>query len=372
MPIDLTGSAKMTGKIKIGILDDYADFARKQFARLDNNKYEIQVYQDTLPPYNGASTSQDSKLQLVQRLQPFDVLCLMRERTPLPKDLIDRLPNLKLILTTGLRNASIDLDAAREHKIRVAGAPGIPKPPLALWKGPDSTTQHAVALILALARNLAADDAGLRHGSWQTVVASGLNGKTFGCVGLGRLGVAVSKILSSAFGMKIVAWSSGLTQEAADGKARAVGLPEYGPDDGKTFKVITKEELFQTADFISLHYVLSARSRGIVSAKELGLMKPTAFLINTARSALVVEKDLLTVLKAGKIRGAAIDVYESEPLPLDSEWRTFDWGSRESSRVLLSPHMGFVEEDNLASWYDELVDNVQNWEAGRELNNGMS
>jgi phosphoglycerate dehydrogenase-like enzyme len=227
-------------------------------------------------------------------------------------------------------------------------------------------------MILALARNIAADDAHVKAGRWQTMVTTGLTGKTFGCVGFGRLGAAVSTIMSAAFGMKIVAWSASLTQESADTKCRGAGLVPQGPDGEARFKVVSKEELFRSADVVSLHYVLSARSRGIVGAHELAAMKPTAMLVNTARSGLVEEQALLSTLRAGRIRGAAIDVYEQEPLPVDSEWRNFPWGEGKSGRVLLTPHMGFVEEETLASWYDELVVNLENWVVGRELNDRIA
>lgn len=232
-------------------------------------------------------------------------------------------------------------------------------------KGPDSTTQHAVALILGVARNIAQDDAVVKAGGWETVLATGLSGKTFATLGLGRLGTNVAKIMSQAFGMKIVAWSSSLTQEGADEKAKSAGLPVEDEDGEKTFKVVSKDELFKTADILSVHYVLSARSRGIVGASDLALLKPSAFLINTSRGPLVDDDALYEILKAKKIRGAALDVFELEPLPVDSRWRTTEWGNR----VLLSPHMGYVEEETMANWYEEQVEIVEKWVNGEELGN---
>lgn len=288
----------------------------------------------------------------------------MRERTPFPKDLIARLPNLKLLLTTGLRNASLDLHALKERNIPVAGA--VDSGP-ARSVGTDSTTQHCVVLILAAARNIAPDDASVKSGGWQTSYAAGLSGKVFGTVGLGRLGVSVAKIMNIAFGMKVVAWSSNLTQEAADEKAKSAGLPVEDANGRKTFKVMSKEELFKTADVVSIHLVLSERSKGIISAKDLELMKSTAIFVNTSRGPLVVEEDLLSVLEKGLIRGAALDVFNLEPLPLDSKWRTTKWGEDGRSQVLLTPHMGYVEKGTLDAWYQQQVENIERWEKGEAL-----
>lgn len=294
----------------------------------------------------------------------------MRERTPFPKDLIARLPNLKLLLTTGLRNNSLDLAAFRDRAIPVAGTAGTADKPTNM--GTNSTTEHCVALILALARNLAADDLAVKSGLWQTTTATGMAGKTLGVLGLGRLGVSTAKIMRLAFGMRVVAWSTNLTQEAADEKARAEGLPVEGPDGEKTFKVVSREELFASADVLSVHLVLSDRSRGMVGGDDLERMKKTAFLVNTSRGPLVNEKDLLDVLNKGAIRGCALDVHDIEPLPVDSVWRTTEWGRDGRSRVLLSPHMGYVEEESLSAWYAQQVDNIKRWQAGDVLVNKLA
>jgi len=289
----------------------------------------------------------------------------MRERTPFPAELISRLPNLKLLLTTGNRNLGLDLPAFKERGIPVAGAVDRAH---AGSVGSVSTTEHCVAMILAAARNIAQDDLSVKTGGWQTVPAMNLKGKTLGTLGLGRLGLAVAKIMKVAFGMKIISWSTNLTQEAADQKAKDAGLAVEDADTGeKTFKVVSKEELFSTADIVSVHLVLSDRSRGSVAAKDLALMKPSAIFVNTSRGPLVVEEDLLEVLEKGKIRAAAIDVFNLEPLPLDSRWRTTKWGQDGRSRVLLTPHMGYVEYDTLDSWYDQQVENLLRWEKGEEL-----
>jgi phosphoglycerate dehydrogenase-like enzyme len=288
----------------------------------------------------------------------------MRERTPFPADLITKLRNLKLLLTTGVRNASLDLNACRERGIPVAGSSDNARGTNA---GTDSTTQHCVAMILAAARNIVQNDISVKSGGWQTGYAIGLNNAVFGTVGLGRLGLTVSKIMREAFGMKIIAWSTNLTQEAADEKAKSVGLPVEDANGERTFRVVRREELFSTSDIVSLHLVLSERSRGTINAKDLALMKKSALFINTSRGPLVVEKDLLAALKAGQIRGAALDVFELEPLPLDSEWRTVKWGHDGRSQVLLTPHMGYVEVATLNSWYQQQVENIKRWRAGDAL-----
>jgi lactate dehydrogenase-like 2-hydroxyacid dehydrogenase len=342
--------------IKVAVLDDYQDIAAPHFEQL-KPIFDITVFRDTLLPYNHPATPENVKQELVERLKPFTVISAMRERTPFPAALMEKLPNLKLLLSTGGRNLSIDLEAAKKHKIHVTGAPGKGRTDAPLSsktkRGPDSTTQHAVALILGIARNIASDDKVVKDGGWQTELATGLSGKTFGTVGLGRLGVNVAKIMYSAFGMRIIAWSSSLTQETADQKAKEAGFP-VETDGEKTFKVVGKEELFKEADVVSIHYVLSDRSRGLVGAKELALMKKSALFVNTSRGPIVDEDSLLAVLKESKIRGAAIDVFNLEPLPKDSQWRDPKWGTEGRSHVLLSPHMGYVEEETMNNWVSVL------------------
>ncbi|KAK3987083.1 hypothetical protein QBC44DRAFT_295926 [Cladorrhinum sp. PSN332] len=354
----------MAAPTKIAVLDDYQGISEPKFKSLDASKYEVSFFKDTLPPYNHPDTTQDVKDKLVARLEPFTIISTMRERTPFPRELISRLPNLKLLLTTGNRNLGLDLEAFKERGIPVVGAVDRAH---AGSVGSISTTEHCVAMILAAARNIAQDDLSVKTGGWQTVPAVCLRGKIFGTVGLGRLGIAVAKIMHLAFGMKITAWSSNLTQEAADEKAVAAGFPVVGEDGEKTFKVVSKEELFSTADVVSIHLVLGERSRGSIGATDLGLMKKSAIFVNTSRGPLVVEKDLLEALEQGKIRAAALDVFEREPLPLDSRWRTTKWGEDGRSRVLLTPHMGYVEEATLDAWYSQQVENVLGWEKGETL-----
>lgn len=284
----------------------------------------------------------------------------MRERTPIPGDLVSRLPNLKLLLTTGPRNASLDVKSLLGRGIPVAGTVGEKR-------SPDSTTTHTVALILGLARNLAHDDKVMKAGGWQTQVNTGLSGKTFGTVGLGRLGAATARIMNLAFGMKVIAWSPNLTQDTADERAKAMGLSVEDGNGEKTFKAVSREELYSQADVVSIHIVLSDRSKGLVNKEDLSRMKKSALFINTSRGPIVNEKDLLDAGKNGTIRGIAMDVYNIEPLPKDSEWRTAKWGEDGLSNLLLTPHMGYVEGEPLSDWYEQQVENIQRWAKGEEL-----
>ncbi|CEI64507.1 hypothetical protein FVEN_g12002 [Fusarium venenatum] len=356
---------------KVAILDDYQGIADSFFAKLDSSKYQVVSLKDTVLPYNHPDNTQEGKDALVERLKPYEVICTMRERTPFPAELIERLPSLKLLLTTAFRNRSLDMDALKARGIPVAGT--VVKPQSGKKTGGvSSTVQHCITLILALARGIARDDAAMKEGLWQTGLAADLSGKTLGVLGLGRLGSAVAKILHVAFGMRIIAWSTNLTQEAADEKAREVGLAVEDEDGEKTFKVVSRDELFSDADVVSVHLVLSDRSRGIINSQDLAKMKPTSLFVNTSRGPLVVEKDLLDHLKAGRIRGAAVDVFDLEPLPKDSEWRSKNWGHDESSQVLITPHMGYVEGDTMKSWYEQQVENIERWAANEPLENVMS
>lgn len=280
----------------------------------------------------------------------------MRERTPFPRTLISRLPNLKLLLTTGVRNAGLDLPAFKDHGVPVAGTKG----------GGQSTQQHCVAMILAVARNLIADDLSVKTGGWQTGITLPLAGRKFGALGLGRLGVAVGRIMHVAFGMEVISWSPNLTQAKADEQARAIGLPEG------TFKAVTREELFSESDVLSVHVVLSDRSRGMVTANDLSLLKSDALFVNTSRGPIVVDEDLLDILNKGKIRAAALDVFELEPLPSDSPWRTTKWGEGGRSQVLLTPHTGYAEKETLTNWYQEQIENIVRWQKGEALANVMA
>jgi phosphoglycerate dehydrogenase-like enzyme len=265
---------------------------------------------------------------VVARLEPFDVVCVMRERTPMTRAVILRLPWLRLIASTAPRNASIDLEAAGERGIKVVHTGYFSSPTIELtW-----------ALILASARSLVAEAASLRAGGWQHHVGDDLTGKTLGVLGLGNIGGAVAKI-GTAFGMKVIAWSQNLTAERAAAAAAAL---------------VTKEDLFRQADFLTIHLVLSDRTRGLIGAKELALMKPTARLVNTSRGPIVVEADLIATLRNGKIAGAALDVFDHEPLPPDHPYRSLP-------NLLATPHIGYVSHDLYTRFYQDTVDNIRQW-----------
>jgi len=354
----------------LAILDDYAGVAEQQFKDIPG--LDVAVFPKTLNPKKPADLE-----QLVQRLEKFSVISTMRERTPMPKSLLTQLPNLKLLLTTGVRNASIDLEYCKQQGVIVAGTNAVraksydkdghpihdddsttaPPPP-----GYDSTTQHAWSLLLSLASRIPIDNSRLRQdpSAWQSGFSVPLGGRTLGVVGLGKLGTSFCRIASAGFGMNIIAWSENITQEKADAAAEKAGLAKG------TFKAVSKEELFTQADVISLHYVLSDRSRGIVGEKELSWMKKTAMLVNSSRGPLIDEQALLKCLNEGQIRGVALDVFWEEPLPADSEWRTTAWGQDGRSMVVLSPHMGYVNEATMQTWYGEQADDVRRWIQGDE------
>jgi phosphoglycerate dehydrogenase-like enzyme len=265
---------------------------------------------------------------VVARLAPFEVICIMRERTPLPRGILERLPRLKLIASTAVRNASIDLQAARERGIAVANT------------GYDSTPtiEMTWALILASARHVAAENASLRSGGWQRRIGNDLKGKTLGVLGLGNIGGEVARI-GHAFGMRVIAWSENLTAE----KATAAGA-----------ELVRKEELFRQSDVLTIHLVLGRRSRGLVGAAELALMKPAAWLVNTSRGPIVDEGALIASLRERRIGGAAVDVFDIEPLPADHPYRSVD-------NMLATPHIGYASENLYRTFYGDTVKNILVW-----------
>ncbi|OKL60978.1 hypothetical protein UA08_03294 [Talaromyces atroroseus] len=343
--------------VQVAVLDDYQGIATPKFAHLvDQGKISVTYFPNTLNVRNA-----DEREAQIKRLQPFEILSTMRERSLFNADILGSLPNLKVLLTTGARNFAIDHEFAATKGIVVAGTQRTSE----AANGPDPTTQQTWALILGLAKHIAREDNALKTDKsyWQGQdLAISLPGKTLGLLGLGRLGQASAKIAILAFGMKVVAWSSSLTQEKADAAAAEIGLPA-----GSIRVAASKLDLLREADVVSLHYVLSERSRGLVGKEELAAMKPSALLINTSRGPLVDEAALFETLKAGKIRGAAIDVFDIEPLPADSPWRTTEWGKNGRSEVLLSPHMGYAVEDYIGSLYDQVVENLERHLAGQEL-----
>jgi phosphoglycerate dehydrogenase-like enzyme len=310
-------------RFRIAVLDDYQNVALSlaDWSALDE-RATVTVFNDHLWDSDG----------VVERLQPFDIVCVMRERTPMTRAIIERLPKLRLIASTAMRNASIDLKAAEERGVDVVHTGYTSTPTIELtW-----------ALILASARNLVGENTSLRRGGWQQSVGDDMTGRTLGALGLGNVGSAVAKI-GNAFGMKVIAWSQNLTTE----RAAEVGVT-----------LVSKDALFQDADVVSIHLVLSGRTRGLVGAAELALMKPTARLINTSRGPIVVEADLVAALKDKTIAGAAIDVFDQEPLPLDHPLRALP-------NLLATPHIGYVSRGLYERFYQDTVANISQWLDGQ-------
>ncbi|MDM0111845.1 D-2-hydroxyacid dehydrogenase family protein [Variovorax sp. J22R133] len=305
--------------LRIAVLDDYQDVALRMadWSRV-MERAEVTVFNDHVADLE----------QLAMRLAPFDALCVMRERTPMSRALIERLPRLKLIASTAPRNASIDLEAAREHGVSVVHT-GYTSTP---------TVELTWALILAGARHLVQEAQSVRQGGWQTGVGEDMAGRTLGLLGLGNVGARVAAV-GLAFGMNVIAWSQNLTDE----KAAAVGV-----------KRVSREELFRESDVLSIHLVLSGRTRGLVGAGELGLMKPTARLVNTSRGPIVEEAALIDALRERRLAGAAIDVYDQEPLAATHAYRSLD-------NLLATPHIGYVSQNLYRTFYADTVQNLLAW-----------
>ncbi|WP_163997543.1 D-2-hydroxyacid dehydrogenase family protein [Pyxidicoccus caerfyrddinensis] len=308
--------------MNIAILDDYQGVALglADWARLPAGS-GLHVFERHLA----------DREALVKALQPFDVIVLMRERTPFPAALLERLPKLRLLVTTGGRNAAIDLEACRARGIPVCGTGNVGAP----------TAELAWGLILALVKRIPTEDRALRAGTWQTGLTEGLAGKRLGLLGLGKLGGQMARV-GAAFGMEVVAWSQNLT----DARAAEVGA-----------RRVEKQELFSTSDVVSLHLVLGERTRGIVGAAELGAMKRTAWLVNTARAGLVDEAALLSVLSQQRIAGAGLDVFSVEPLPAGHPLLALP-------NVVLTPHLGYVTRENYAVFYRDALEDILAWHAG--------
>jgi phosphoglycerate dehydrogenase-like enzyme len=304
---------------RIAVLDDYQNVAltMADWSVLDG-RASVTVFNDHLAEPDA----------VVARLQPFDIVCVMRERTPLTRAIIERLPRLKLIASTGPRNASIDVRAAAERGIAVAHTGYEAR----------STIEMTWALILASVRQVASENAHLRAGGWQLTVGDRLHGKTLGVLGLGNIGAEVARI-GLAFGMNVIAWSQNLTAD----RAQACGA-----------RLVSRVELFRSADSLTIHLVLSQRTKGLVGAAELRAMKPTAWLINTSRGPIVHEPALIEALRERRIAGAALDVFDTEPLPADHPFRSLD-------NVLATPHLGFVERELYQRFYGDTVKNIVQW-----------
>jgi phosphoglycerate dehydrogenase-like enzyme len=310
--------------MRIAVLDDYQNVARglADWTRIPGA--ELTTFQDHL-------SDQDA---LVHRLGPFDVLMVIRERTPLPAALIDRLPNLKLIVTAARRNASIDIEACQRRGIAVCGTAASGAP----------VVEVAWAFVLNHMRHVAREDRALRNGQWQTTLGRSLDGATLGVVGLGKLGTRMTQ-LGTAFGMKPVCWSPNLTEV----RAAAAGA-----------KLVSKDELFATSDIVTLHLVLGGSTRHVVGAEELARMKRTALLVNTSRGPLVDENALVHALRTEMIGGAALDVFDIEPLPLDHPFISLP-------NTQLTPHLGYVTEQNYRAYFADAVEDIEAWLAGRSI-----
>lgn len=313
-------------RLRCAILDDYinltleiADWSKVQ------DRVDITVFNQ---PFASTEAAADA-------LKDFEIVCAMRERTPFPRALFAALPKLKLLITSGMRNAAIDMEAAKDHGVVLCGTQ---------WAR-DPTAPLTMGLILELTRNIGRENARMHAGEpLQKFVGIEIEGKTLGVVGLGKLGTKVAR-LAQAFGMNVIAWSPNLTPERC--KEAGVGYA-------------TKEELFSTADIITVHVVLGPRSRGLVGADDLARMKPTAYLVNTARGPIVDEMALLKTLQERKIAGAAIDVFSVEPLPVDHPFRKLD-------NIVLTPHLGYVTAESFRNHYSQMVEGIDAWFKGEIL-----
>jgi phosphoglycerate dehydrogenase-like enzyme len=310
-------------RLRCAILDDYLNLALSvaDWSEL-SDRVDVTVFNQ---PFSSSEAAAGA-------LKDFEIICAMRERTPFPRALFAALPKLKLLITSGMRNAAIDMEAAKDHKVVLCGTQ---------WSR-DPTAPLAMGLILELTRNIGRENARMHAGEpLQKYVGMEIEGRTLGVLGLGKLGGKVSK-LAQAFGMNVIAWSPNLTAE----RCKEVGV-----------SYATKEELFSTADIVTVHMVLSERSRGLVGAADLARMKPTAYLVNTARGPIVDEGALIDALRAGKIAGAAVDVFAVEPLPVDHPFRKID-------NLVLTPHLGYVTGDSFRNHYQQMLEGIEAWFMG--------
>lgn len=318
---------EMTGhQVRVAVLDDYQDVALSMADWSGvKRRAKVHVFTDHL----------EEPQPLVERLAGYDVVVLMRERTPFPGEVIRALPNLQLIVTTGPRNASIDVAAAHEQGIAVSGTGSLGSAPAELtW-----------ALVLGLSRHLVEEVDNVRSGGWQTTVGRDLAGRTLGIIGLGRIGTQVA-VVGRAFGMTVLAWSHNLTaQRAAQIDATAVPL----------------DELLGSSDVVTVHQVLSDRTKGLIGARELGLMKHGALLVNTSRAAVVDTQALIAALEAGTLGGAALDVFDEEPLRVDDPLRT-------TTGLLLTPHIGYVTEAVYRRFFGDVVADIEAFLDGNPIN----
>ena len=308
------------------ILDDYQNvaLALADWSKV-NGDVEIKVFNEHL----------GSQHKVIAALKGFAVVCAMRERTAFPRAVIEALPDLKLLITTGMRNAAIDLEAAKANNVVVCGTPAFG----------NATAALAVGLMLELTRHIGYENALLKADAlWQTTIGLDLEGMTLALLGLGKLGARVAAI-GKAFGMNVIAWSQNLTPE----RCQEVGVA-----------YVSRDELFRRADFLSIHLQLSPRTRGLIGARELGLMKPSAYLINTSRGPIVREAALIAALREKRIAGAGLDVFDVEPLPLDHPLRKLD-------NVVLTPHLGYVVEQNYRAFFAGMVEDIRAYLDGQPV-----
>jgi phosphoglycerate dehydrogenase-like enzyme len=313
-------------RFRCAILDDYQDVALQvtDWSKVAGD-LDIKVFNEHLGGHDN----------VVRALQGFAIVCAMRERTAFPRAVIENLPDLKLLITTGMRNAAIDVAAARERHVAVCGTPALGNP----------TAGVAIGLMLELTRRIGYENARMKAGvPWQSTLGLDLDGLTLGVLGLGKLGTRTARI-ARAFGMKVIAWSQNLTPE----KCKEAGV-DYA----------SKDDLFRQSDIVTIHLVLSQRTRGLVGAKELGLMQPTAYIINTSRGPLIDEAALLAVLRNKKIAGAGLDVFDVEPLPTDHALRKLD-------NVVLTPHLGYVAIQNYRAYFAGVVDDIRAFLDGKPV-----
>lgn len=302
--------------MRLAILDDYQQVALTMGDwGAVSKRAEIVVFSDHLHDEDAVA----------ERLADFEIICAMRERTPFPRTLLEKLPKLKLLVSSGLRNLAIDVACAKQRGVVVCGTTSVGRP----------TAELAWGLILGLARSIPMEDRGVRAGGWQRTLGVGLDGKTLGIAGLGNLGGRMAEI-GQVFGMKVIAWSQNLTEE----RCREVGVT-----------LVSKEALMRDSDVLTIHLVLSDRSRGLFGADDLALMKPTAYLVNTSRGPIIDEDALVTLLENKGIAGAGIDVFSVEPLPQDHPFRRLE-------NMITTPHLGYVEENNYRSYFIGYIDAV--------------
>jgi phosphoglycerate dehydrogenase-like enzyme len=313
-------------RLRCAILDDYLDLTLQlaEWSKIQD-RVDVTVFDQPFASPEAAAGA----------LRDFEIICAMRERTPFPRPLFEALPKLKLLITSGMRNAAIDLEAAKDHQVVLCGTQ---------W-GRDPTATLTMGLILELTRHIGRENARMHAGEpLQKFIGLEIEGRTLGVVGLGKLGAKVSG-LAKAFGMNVIAWSPNLTRE----RCREVGVG-----------YATKKELFAAADIVTVHMVLSQRSRGLVGQADLARMKPESYLVNTARGPIVDEAALLEALQQRRIAGAAIDVFSVEPLPVDHPFRKLD-------NIVLTPHLGYVTEEGFRAHYGQMVEGIDAWFKGEPL-----